>query len=200
MLTEQQRLKRNEYMRNWKKRNKASVNKTNQKWKNANREKVREAGREYMRSLRETDPERIREAVRRSSKRHPDRVKLRRRRWYGQKGREYFQQWGFMDRRRNPERYILQSARVRAKRQNLPFDLELEDIEVPPVCPVLGIKLEIGTKGFHPNSPSADRLKPELGYVKGNVRIVSWRANAIKRDATLDELRRIVAYMERETQ
>lgn len=45
-------------------------------------------------------------------------------------------------------------------------------------------------------SPSLDRIDNRLGYVKGNVIVVSHRANAIKRDATLDELRRIVAFYE----
>lgn len=49
------------------------------------------------------------------------------------------------------------------------------------------------------NSPSLDRMIPALGYVASNVRVISYRANAIKRDATLDELRALVAYVERES-
>lgn len=71
---------------------------------------------------------------------------------------------------------------------------------MPAVCPVLGIpifQLE-GRRGFNPNSPSVDRLVPSRGYVRANVRVISNRANMIKRDATAAELEAILAYMHRE--
>lgn len=47
-----------------------------------------------------------------------------------------------------------------------------------------------------PDSPSLDRIKPELGYVKGNIRVISFKANSIKNDASIEELRQILQYME----
>lgn len=94
------------------------------------------------------------------------------------------------------KRQLIQ-AKNRAEKQGVPFDIELEDIIVPEVCPVLGMKLEQGGRG-NPSSPSLDKLIPSLGYVKGNVRVISARANSLKNNATLEELRAIVAYMERE--
>lgn len=44
--------------------------------------------------------------------------------------------------------------------------------------------------------PSLDRVVPSLGYVKGNVRVISFRANRIKSDATADELRAVLSYTE----
>lgn len=41
-----------------------------------------------------------------------------------------------------------------------------------------------------------DRVIPELGYVKGNVEIISYRANRLKNDATYHELRAISLWLE----
>ena len=84
------------------------------------------------------------------------------------------------------------AAKGRAKRKGLSFDIEVADIVVPEYCPLLGIKLEKGTKGFNPSSPSLDKIVPELGYVKGNIWVVSMKANTIKQDASLEELESLV--------
>lgn len=58
----------------------------------------------------------------------------------------------------------------------------------PAVCPILGIALtQRGTNKF--NSPSIDRIDPTLGYVPGNIQIISFKANAMKHNATADELK-----------
>jgi hypothetical protein len=97
--------------------------------------------------------------------------------------------------RRNPENYILQGARQRAKKDGLPFDLTRDDIIIPTICPVLGCELKMSSGKPSNCSPSIDRIQPELGYVKGNVRIISWRANDVKGNATIEELQKILAYM-----
>jgi hypothetical protein len=94
----------------------------------------------------------------------------------------------------NPDRRMLNAARRTAKAKGLPFNLTLEDIVIPAKCPVLGINLEPQAGERAGNSPSLDRIVPALGYVKGNVVVVSWRANLIKCDATIDELERVAAY------
>jgi hypothetical protein len=78
----------------------------------------------------------------------------------------------------------------------LPFDLSVEDLVVPEVCPILGMKLLWSDGPRKENSPSLDRSIPELGYVKENVHIISWRANRIKNNATPEELIAIAEYME----
>jgi hypothetical protein len=99
--------------------------------------------------------------------------------------------------RKEPRRSMLSGAKRRASEQGLAFDLVLEDITIPPVCPVLGIPLHTGEGMWSTGSPSLDRLIPELGYVKGNVVVISWRANALKRDATLEELELLTAWLAR---
>lgn len=96
-----------------------------------------------------------------------------------------------------PERRLLTFARKRAKDKGLPFDLSVGDITIPAVCPVLGIPLFPNEQTVGPNSPTIDRIVGELGYVRGNVVVVSFRANTIKNDATLDDLRRIIAFYEK---
>lgn len=95
---------------------------------------------------------------------------------------------------------MLASARSRAVKVGVPFDLTPGDLAVPALCPVLGIPLTKGPDGrAHAGSPSVDRIVPERGYVPGNVRVISFRANSIKNDATLAELEAVVAYVRRET-
>lgn len=84
------------------------------------------------------------------------------------------------------EARMLDRARGRARRRGLPFDIDISDIVVPDVCPVLGTAMDI---------PSLDRHKPALGYVKGNVVVMSSRANMLKNNGTLEEFLKMVSYL-----
>ena|SRR6516162_5198132 len=89
-------------------------------------------------------------------------------------------------------------AKRRAKDINVPFNLSVTDLPaIPLVCPVLGIEMAKGNGNRAAGSPSLDRIVNRLGYVKGNVRIISWRANSLKSNATLQELRLLVKDAER---
>lgn len=95
---------------------------------------------------------------------------------------------------------MLRSARLRAKEKGIPFSISKKDIQCPEFCPVLGLKLEIGGgKEQVDNSPSIDRFDNSKGYTPENVRVISYRANRLKSDATLQELKAVVAYMESNT-
>lgn len=91
---------------------------------------------------------------------------------------------------------LLIGAQKRAKDLQIPFNLEISDIIIPEFCPVLGLKLE-RNKGRKPgdNSPSLDRITPELGYIKDNVCVISWRANALKKNGTIEEFEKIINYI-----
>lgn len=86
--------------------------------------------------------------------------------------------------------------RYRAKRKGIPFDLRAQDVYVPANCPVLGVKLTFGAARNNFSSPSLDRIIPSLGYVKGNVAVISLRANVIKSDGSALELRQVANWLE----
>lgn len=98
--------------------------------------------------------------------------------------------------RKNPVPYILWNVKSRAKARGIPFELSHEDIKIPNVCPILGIELRISEGCPDAQSPSVDRINPNLGYVRGNIEIISHRANTIKSNATLQELKSLVRYLE----
>lgn len=91
------------------------------------------------------------------------------------------------------------SAKARARRLNLSFDISIADVIVPDKCPVLGIPLFQGVGTSVDNSPTLDRIDSKLGYRKENVKVISNRANRIKQNATAEELRSVATYVERET-
>jgi hypothetical protein len=93
------------------------------------------------------------------------------------------------------EKQMFASAKWRARVAGVPFEITLEHIQIPAQCPVLGIELLHSPGKAGPNSPSLDRLTPCLGYVPGNVRVISHRANSLKSDGSLAEMRAIVSYM-----
>ena len=93
--------------------------------------------------------------------------------------------------------YALIRLRSKAKKLGIEFNLEAEDITPPELCPVLGVKLILA---FVPHAPwsyaaSVDRTDNSKGYVKGNVAVISCRANLLKKNATLAEMEAICRYM-----
>lgn len=118
-----------------------------------------------------------------------------------EKGSEYFREKAKQARRANPERYreilkryrlkhperkLFYSARQRAKKTGIAFDIEITDIIIPEYCPLLELKLEM--LGQCDNSPSIDRIDNSKGYIKGNIWVISFKANRMKNTASLDEL------------
>lgn len=72
-------------------------------------------------------------------------------------------------------------------------------VSIPERCPALGVKLTPGNKkGPLPHAPSLDRIKPELGYIPGNIQVISFRANTMKTNATLAELRQFAIWVLKE--
>ena len=128
--------------------------------------------------------------------------------------RDYYAKWskinsrtkiavyGLRYRQRHPERILFMAARKRASNRGLEFSIYMEDVVIPEVCPVLGIPIftDFSTdnekKKNKPNSPSLDRIDPNKGYVPDNIRVISWRANQLKSNATVKEMRLILADLE----
>ena len=91
-------------------------------------------------------------------------------------------------------------AKKRALRKGFDFNLEIEDIpQIPKICPMLGIEIKANTTHSPlDSSPSLDRIDNTKGYIKGNIQIISNRANRIKSDATVEELEKLINFL-RET-
>jgi hypothetical protein len=94
----------------------------------------------------------------------------------------------------NPSKAMLPRARNRARKLSVPFELTLDDFVIPEICPVLGIPLH--RHGSIDHRPSLDRVQNELGYVPGNVNVISYLANRIKNNATIDQLKKVVDHYE----
>ena len=93
-------------------------------------------------------------------------------------------------RKRRPEAYLFNIAKQRSKKKNIEFSITVEDLKMPEVCPLLGIKLDSYSDDIDVH-PSIDRIDSSKGYIKGNVWIISHKANRVKSDATADELIKI---------
>lgn len=91
-------------------------------------------------------------------------------------------------RKRDLQGCLLESAQNRANINNIPLSIVKEDIIIPERCPVLGILLRRNTGKAAADSPTVDRLIPELGYVKGNIQVISYKANKMKNNASVEEL------------
>lgn len=101
------------------------------------------------------------------------------------------------------QRNMLTRAKRRAKSGNYPFTITLGDIKaVWPTddrCPVFGVEFDLSGNELQ-RTASLDKINPKLGYIKGNIVVVSFRANSIKQDSTLDELKVLLEYYTRISQ
>jgi hypothetical protein len=103
---------------------------------------------------------------------------------------------------KNRIRIMYRSAQKRAKNNNLPFTITEQDIVIPKRCPIFNEIEFLDDSGNVKNnifanrnySPSLDRIDNNLGYVPGNIIVISDRANRLKSNASIDELEKIVKF------
>lgn len=138
-------------------------------WYEKNKEQVKAKAKQYYHDNKEKvleDVKKYREA---------NRPKIQ------EKGREYY--------RRKLKNRLLNAARARARKQNLEFDLTENDIILPRFCPLLGVEMFVteSRRGSKDCSFSLDRIDSTKGYIKGNVWIISHKANTMKSSSTLQE-------------
>jgi hypothetical protein len=104
----------------------------------------------------------------------------------------------------NPHREIIKRARnLRnsacrrgAKYNAWEFTITEDDLDWPTHCPVLPW-IELHYPGHYRHDPagaSLDRIDREKGYVPGNVRVISLRANLLRKDITYEELRALADF------
>ncbi len=155
------------------------------RYRQNNREEYLARRRRY----REANREKLREKNRDYSAKNKDAIAARRKAkngWYDPaKARiDYYKNYSY---------YMLERARHRAKRKGIDCTIKVKDISIPPSCPVFGVPFVTGYR--HPHNPSLDRIDNTRGYVPGNICVISNRANSLKVDATLEEIRLLAAYM-----
>lgn len=193
-----------------------AIEKRRQSWRERSARYRARKGREFINSkaaeTRRADPERARDISRRHRRKHLEEVRKRDREykarlrkdpdtnaklvgamrlWREQHLADYYS--------KNLIRNMLASAKKRAKERGLQFGLTHEDIIVPDVCPVFGITLEINRGASGDTSPSIDRIIPERGYVKGNVCVISNKANRLKSNMSLEEIEKLADYVRQKT-
>jgi len=93
---------------------------------------------------------------------------------------------------------MVSDAKTRANKRGLPFDITIDDVCIPSICPILGIPLMFGDGTANDNSPQLDRIIPDLGYVKGNIQVISAKANRIKSNATQAEIKMVLEWFEKQ--
>ena len=110
----------------------------------------------------------------------------------------YRRKWG---EREYTDLYDSQREKFRNKRSNAirsghQWEVAFGDLEWPKNCPILGITINYFSENRVEESPSFDRINNNVGYVKDNVHVISWRANRIKNDGTSNEHRKIADYLD----
>lgn len=138
-------------------------------WREQNKENLQQKGKEYYLKNKEKVLERTNKNKREKYRANPQLELTKQKEW----------------KQNNLEKYLLQSARARAKKYGIPMDIVAEDIVIPTTCPYLGIQLQPFSEWA---SPSLDKIVPELGYVKGNVQVISTLANTMKSKSSLEQL------------
>jgi hypothetical protein len=89
------------------------------------------------------------------------------------------------------EKRMFNRTKARATRLGKEFNLSLEDIVLPDVCPVFNKPFIYGDQDW---TYSIDRINNNLGYVRGNIMIISNKANRIKGDSSLEDLEKLTAF------
>lgn len=168
-------------------------------------EEQRKKRTEYSKAWRAKNIDRARELDRQSYKRCGSQY-AKRAEYYKTKAKERRTSLGSANvttlhcdwRERYPKRYLLNKAKTGARSKGLEFSLTEEDLYIPLVCPILGIDLVVfnrkGTSAA--NTMSIDRIDSNKGYVPGNVMVISWKANRMKQDLSIDMMKRFIEVYE----
>ena len=102
--------------------------------------------------------------------------------------------------RKDPRIRLRGSAKERAIYKGIVFDIpSYKDLpRVPDYCPILKISLYVGDSVSTDNSPTLDRIDNTKGYIKGNIQIISRKANQMKSNANLKEIKMLYNFMKKQ--
>lgn len=95
----------------------------------------------------------------------------------------------------SPEHYCWLAARNRCRKSGLEFTIQVEDIpKLERFCPITGLEMFRNEGGHKDNSPTLDRIDTTKGYIPGNVRLISYKANRWKSDMSPEMIKRLYEY------
>ena len=190
--------KRSEYSKKYRLENKEKITEYGKKYYQENKEKINEQAKQY----RLENKEKIIEHKREYYQENKEKINEHKREYY-QENKEKISEQAKQYRLENKEMWMCTASKVRAKQKNLPFNLSTEYLkEIWPEdnkCPALGITMKKGDFCVTDHSPTLDRIIPELGYIKGNVQVVSALANRIMSDATVNQVMAVAKHYEKIT-
>jgi hypothetical protein len=171
------RVDRKEYDRQWRANNKDKVKAAQAKYRAKNRERILAARREQYAA----SPERKLYNNAWNAK-NRERARLSRKVWS----------------ERNRLSSLVSFAKCRARKLGREFSITKHDLVLPTHCPVFGFRLSTKVSVGDDRVPSIDRIDSTKGYVKGNVAVISLRANQLKNNATVEELEALVRWMKKQ--
>jgi hypothetical protein len=175
----------------WRSKNVEYMRQKNKEWYQANSDKAKASVKQYRldhpewnkrtkKLYRDRNPERFRAYSRAKRQRHLAQ--------YNENARVYHlktkvARWAM--------RHVCE-CRIRARKKGLAFSISSFDLmdstgKLPEFCPVLpSIRLDYAAGPERRKWASVDRIIPSLGYVPGNVRVISMCANLAKMDGIGD--------------
>jgi hypothetical protein len=90
--------------------------------------------------------------------------------------------------------YITRSARLRARKAGLPFDIDAQFLRIllrdqRGLCAISRVRLTFAKgEGHVQTNASIDRIDPHRGYTRDNVQLIAYHVNAMKSNLSLHEL------------
>lgn len=102
--------------------------------------------------------------------------------------------------------HLARSAFARARKRGIEYELELKELLCanPPtncMCCSREFDYRLGQgRANRASSPSLDRLDSSKGYTIANVRVICTDCNVKKNGSSIEDLKRILAYMQSELQ
>jgi hypothetical protein len=129
-----------------------------------------------------------------------DKVQKKHKQW-AENNREKMKQMSYEWIKNNYLRHLITKCIIRAKKKDIQSDsidilLEyLTPIYEQGICQKCNKKI-IARDKSHKNSPSIDRIKPEFGYIVGNVTILCCECNRKKQDNTLEDFKSWINWLE----
>lgn len=173
MKTEQQKQKMRDANKRWRESNPERVKASAAKWRTENKERFAQMTKEWL--------ENNKERKRQTSKE-----------WIEQ-NREHYNERAAKYRKEKPEKIKLHGIRARAKKEGIECTITEDDIVLNEICPYLGIPIDNSDRA---HTGSIDRIDNSKGYVPGNIIHVSCKANAMKNNASLEELKMLINRLE----